>query len=63
MLTRLMKLSEELGLEFGVKITNTFPVDVTEMSFQAKKCICQVNPYSLCPFLLQPSFLKNLQES
>ena len=29
MLTRLMKLSEELGLKFGVKITNTFPVDVT----------------------------------
>ena len=29
MLTRLMKLCEELGLEFGVKITNTFPVDVT----------------------------------
>ena len=29
MLPRLMKLSEELGLEFGVKITNTFPVDVT----------------------------------
>lgn len=28
MLKRLMKLSEELGLEFGVKITNTFPVDV-----------------------------------
>ena len=28
MLTRLMKLSEGLGLEFGVKITNTFPVDV-----------------------------------
>ena len=29
MLTRLMKLSEGLGLEFGGKITNTFPVDVT----------------------------------
>ena len=29
MLTRLMKLSDELGLEFVVKITNTFPVDVT----------------------------------
>lgn len=29
MLRRLMKLSGELGLEFGVKITNTFPVDVT----------------------------------
>lgn len=28
MLNRLMELSEELGLEFGVKITNTFPVDV-----------------------------------
>ena len=28
MLTRLMKLSGEMGLEFGVKITNTFPVDV-----------------------------------
>lgn len=28
MLTGLMKLAEEKGLEFGVKITNTFPVDV-----------------------------------
>ncbi|BDF04081.1 putative selenate reductase subunit YgfK [[Clostridium] hylemonae] len=28
MLKRLMKLSASLGLEFGVKITNTFPVDV-----------------------------------
>ncbi len=28
MLQRLMKLSDEMGLEFGVKITNTFPVDV-----------------------------------
>lgn len=28
MLTRLMKLSGEKNLEFGVKITNTFPVDV-----------------------------------
>lgn len=29
MFQRLIKLSGELGLEFGVKITNTFPVDVT----------------------------------
>src|SRR5699024_11261840 len=29
MLTRLMKKAEEKQLEFGVKITNTFPVDVT----------------------------------
>lgn len=28
MLKRLMRTSEEKGLEFGVKITNTFPVDV-----------------------------------
>ncbi len=28
MLTRLMKLSGDMDLEFGVKITNTFPVDV-----------------------------------
>lgn len=28
MLQRLMALGESLGLEFGVKITNTFPVDV-----------------------------------
>ena len=29
MLERLMKLCEESGVEFGVKLTNTFPVDVT----------------------------------
>lgn len=29
MFKRLMALSKELGLAFGVKITNTFPVDVT----------------------------------
>lgn len=28
MLRRLMKLSDELNLEFGVKISNTFPVDI-----------------------------------
>lgn len=30
MLTRLMTLADEKNLEFGVKITNTFPVDVKE---------------------------------
>lgn len=30
MLTRLQKLCKEKGLEFGVKITNTFPVDVKQ---------------------------------
>ena len=28
MLERLMALTKEKGLEFGVKLTNTFPVDV-----------------------------------
>jgi len=37
MLTRLMKLSEELGLEFGVKITNTFPVDVTRKELPSEE--------------------------
>lgn len=30
MLKRLMKQAEDMGLQFGVKITNTFPVDITE---------------------------------
>ena len=30
MLTRLMKVCGERNLEFGVKITNTFPVDVKQ---------------------------------
>ncbi len=30
MLTRLMKLCKAKGLEFGVKITNTFPVDIKQ---------------------------------
>ncbi|MFV0364640.1 MAG: putative selenate reductase subunit YgfK [Suipraeoptans sp.] len=30
MLTRLMDKSDRLGLEFGVKITNTFPVDIKQ---------------------------------
>ncbi len=30
MLTRLMKVCEERNLQFGVKITNTFPVDVKQ---------------------------------
>lgn len=30
MLQRLQKLADEKGLEFGVKITNTFPVDVKQ---------------------------------
>ena len=30
MLQRLQKLADKKGLEFGVKITNTFPVDVKQ---------------------------------
>ena len=38
------------GSEFGVKITNTFPVDVKAGELQAKKCTCQVNPVSSVHF-------------
>lgn len=37
MLKRLMKLSEEKGLEFGVKITNTFPVDVKQKELPSEE--------------------------
>lgn len=37
MLKRLMKLSEEKGLGFGVKITNTFPVDVKQKELPSEE--------------------------
>lgn len=37
MLTRLMALCEEKGLEFGVKITNTFPVDVKQKELPSEE--------------------------
>ena len=37
MLTRLMKVCEERNLEFGVKITNTFPVDVKQNELPSKE--------------------------
>ena len=50
MLQRLMKLAGEKNLEFGVKITNTFPVDGNRTSFRVKRCICQESPCIRCPF-------------
>ena len=37
MLQRLMKLCDEKGLEFGVKLTNTFPVDVRRNELPAEE--------------------------
>lgn len=37
MLNRLMKVCSERGLEFGVKITNTFPVDVKQNELPSKE--------------------------
>lgn len=37
MFKRLMKLSEEQGLQFGLKLTNTFPVDVTRGELPSKE--------------------------
>lgn len=49
MLTRLKALAESKGLEFGVKITNTFPVDVTrkelpsEEMYMSGKSLCALS--------------------
>lgn len=49
MFGRLMKLAEEKGVEFGVKITNTFPVDVTrkelpsEEMYMSGKSLCALS--------------------
>lgn len=49
MLKRLHALAEERGLEFGVKITNTFPVDVTrnelpsEEMYMSGKSLCALS--------------------
>ncbi|MDD6435499.1 MAG: putative selenate reductase subunit YgfK [Clostridiales bacterium] len=37
MITRLMELSGELGLDFGLKLTNTFPVDVKANELPAEE--------------------------
>lgn len=37
MLQRLMKLADEQGLQFGVKLTNTFPVDVRRNELPAEE--------------------------
>lgn len=37
MIQRLMQLSEEKGLQFGVKITNTFPVDVKQQELPSEE--------------------------
>lgn len=37
MLKRLMKLADELNLEFGVKISNTFPVDIKNNELPAEE--------------------------
>ncbi len=37
MLTRLMKVCQDRNLEFGVKITNTFPVDVKQNELPSKE--------------------------
>lgn len=50
MLTRLMQLAEEKGLEFGVKITNTFPVDVTRKELPSEEMYMSGKP--LCALSL-----------
>ena len=48
MLKRLQELAKSLNLAFGVKITNTFPVDVKNNELPSSgKCTCPESPSSL----------------
>lgn len=47
MLDRLMKLAESLNLEFGVKLTNTFPVDVNENQLPSQEMYMSGRPLSI----------------
>ena len=40
MFERLQKLADKQGLEFGLKLSNTFPVDTTRGELPMRKCIC-----------------------
>ena len=44
MFERLIALCAERGLEFGVKLTNTFPVDVTRNELLPPRCTCPAEP-------------------
>ena len=50
MLTRLQKRADDAGLEFGVKITNTFPVDVTRNELPSEEMY--MSGRSLCALSL-----------
>ena len=63
MLTRLMKLSEELGLEFGVKITNTFPVDVTRNELPSEEMYMSGKALFPLSISLAAKLLLNSQEN
>lgn len=47
MLGRLMQLAEGLSLEFGVKLTNTFPVDVNENQLPSQEMYMSGRPLSI----------------
>ena len=44
MLERLIALGEKHNKIFGVKLINTFPVQIHIMNCQVSKCTCLVNP-------------------
>lgn len=54
MFSRLKELSASLGLEFGVKITNTFPVDVTRHELPSEEMY--MSGKSLCALSLSVSY-------
>lgn len=54
MLQRLQNNAEALGLEFGVKLTNTFPVDVTRNELPSKEMYMSGRP--LCALSLSVAY-------
>lgn len=54
MFGRLMRLAEEKGVEFGVKITNTFPVDVTRKELPSEEMY--MSGKSLCALSLTAAY-------
>ncbi len=63
MFKRLQALADELNLAFGVKITNTFPVDVTRNELPSEEMYMSGKSLSRYLFLLLPDFPGNLTEN
>ena len=62
MLTRLMNTAKERNLEFGVKITNTFPVDVKQNELPSEEMYMSGKSLYPLSISLAAKLAKNLTE-